>query len=466
MAVFQKYQWINPTLIEDRIDVDYYGAEVINILNKIISQQYDPVSLSELVIKKQSEPQTVSSMFNEFMDDKFKYPVLTMKNLKNFYIDYSNAVFINDEDFYKLIDFELKPGMIIYGLTGSLGKASVVPSNISKAITNRRIAQICIDENKANPYYIAAFLNTEFGLTQFYRLSTGGVQPNLRLEDSMKVILPLPELKIQNYVGNKIRNAEQLREEAIVLKKEAERLLRKSISEDNVLNIFNENMSLTKWVNQEIIETGRLDADFYKEAYVNFDEYIFQNKDNFTKLKDIASLSKKRVDFNRIKETFVYLDISSLNEDTGLFEKNLICKKDAPNRAQKLVCINDILISTVRPNRKGIGIVTEGFENQVASTGFALLQANKNPFFLFLLLQNDIITKQLIRFTSGGMYPAISEEDLMQVFVPIVDQYVVDQIEEKVKHYLINMERAEKLISQAIQDVVSIVEGTFDESNS
>ena len=67
------------------------------------------------------------------------------------------------------------------------------------------------------------------------------------------------------------------------------------------------------------------------------------------KISTYCSLSKKRFNPNKYnKEYFKYIDISNVNNNTGVFEYQLVNINEAPSEQGKS-SKNDI-ISTVRPN--------------------------------------------------------------------------------------------------------------------
>jgi type I restriction enzyme S subunit len=70
----------------------------------------------------------------------------------------------------------------------------------------------------------------------------------------------------------------------------------------------------------------------------------------------------------------------------------------------------------------------------------------------------------LIRFTSGGLYPAISEEDILEVYLPIVDKEYQERLGSMVMKSTLNLLQAKNLIFEAKQDVEDLIEGKFDES--
>jgi type I restriction enzyme S subunit len=184
------------------------------------------------------------------------------------------------------------------------------------------------------------------------------------------------------------------------------------------------------WINEEVV-TERIDANYYHVSHIQLNK----SKIPMLKISTYCSLSKKRFNPNKYdKEYLKYIDISNVNINTGVFEHQLININEAPSRARKKVSKNDIIVSTVRPNRNAVSIINIEDEDLVASTGFAVIECKKNidNYFLFAVLKTDNSVSQLVRKTSGGLYPAISEQDVMEIEIPIpspeIQKYIGDKV--------------------------------------
>lgn len=76
-------------------------------------------------------------------------------------------------------------------------------------------------------------------------------------------------------------------------------------------------------------------------------------------------------------DTIRYIDVAAVENRRVLAVKE-IPLESAPSRAKRIVKSDDILISTVRPNLKHFCLIRDAEPNLVASTGFAVISANKN----------------------------------------------------------------------------------------
>lgn len=139
-------------------------------------------------------------------------------------------------------------------------------------------------------------------------------------------------------------------------------------------------------------------------------------------VSDVAHLANDRVNPARSssRENFNYIEISGVNSATFEVAANKVKCASAPSRARKLVRVGDVLVSTVRPERRTMGIVPEELDGAVCSTGFAVLRCRSiDPTVLCLLMKSDFVNEQILRNNVGIAYPAINEECLLGILLPI-----------------------------------------------
>jgi len=190
----------------------------------------------------------------------------------------------------------------------------------------------------------------------------------------------------------------------------------------------------------------RIDAGYYHPVYLRNEKII--EKKNFEFLRNVVSNDYEN--FKPNCDYFNYIEISNINLETGEYIiKKIPCKK-APSRAKKLVSKDDIIISTVRPNRNAVAIITHDIKNLVASTGFCKLTTKRiNPKYLFILFKTFFYRDFLVRKTTATMYPAVSEDDLINLKIPIPPTTFQKQIENLALSAYKEREKADKLYKEA-----------------
>ena len=138
------------------------------------------------------------------------------------------------------------------------------------------------------------------------------------------------------------------------------------------------------------------------------------------KMRKIADLNPYKITKEFRFETIEYLDISSVG--SGYITKPKIMKlSEAPSRAKRLVNDGNIILSTVRPNRRSFYFFKHAKDNLVVSTGFAVLQAKKKviPKFLYYLINDYKFTGYLTKSAKGSAYPAVDEEIINNAILSI-----------------------------------------------
>lgn len=148
------------------------------------------------------------------------------------------------------------------------------------------------------------------------------------------------------------------------------------------------------------------------------------------KIKDICIINKNSIKKNNYPNIIEYLDTKNLvnGEFKDIINLNRFFDK-IPSRAKRLVQKNDILISTVRPNQKHFGFITNMQSNYVVSTGFAVITANQNlvnPYYLYkyFTLEKIINYLQNIAENSTSAYPSIKPSVLGELSIDLPSRNV------------------------------------------
>ncbi|MCH5221425.1 MAG: restriction endonuclease subunit S [Muribaculaceae bacterium] len=176
---------------------------------------------------------------------------------------------------------------------------------------------------------------------------------------------------------------------------------------------------------------GRLDSKFFNPKYVQIIKTI--SAVNHCCLSDVATFSSESWNQEDYFETtFPYIEIGAVDTITGeILNIATVEKKKAPSRAKKIARRNDIIVSTTRPNRGAISMING--DMYIVSTGFSIIRDISNCIlrdYLFIVLRLHSSLEQMMQRSSGGNYPAITEEELKKILIPLppikVQQQIVD----------------------------------------
>ncbi len=129
------------------------------------------------------------------------------------------------------------------------------------------------------------------------------------------------------------------------------------------------------------------------------------------KLSEVIEINPDSIKQDYKHKIIEYIDISSVG--TGeLHGTSRYIIKEAPSRAKRLVRHGDIIIATVRPNRRSFLYVKNPPDNLVVSTGFAVLRAKPevDSRFLYFTINDQLFTDYLANNAKGAAYPAVDTE--------------------------------------------------------
>ncbi|EPE0163009.1 restriction endonuclease subunit S, partial [Escherichia coli] len=134
------------------------------------------------------------------------------------------------------------------------------PSEVNEANCSSEVIYLKMKAS-SDPYYLVSYLNCDQGQKAFKRLGRGTIIPGVSLLDVPRLPIPKVSEFVQKYIGDKVRQAEQLRAWA--------KLLRTSVDAHlNSLNLpINEPPALLNRVSAQTME-DRLDPRPYRTHYL------------------------------------------------------------------------------------------------------------------------------------------------------------------------------------------------------
>jgi type I restriction enzyme S subunit len=142
----------------------------------------------------------------------------------------------------------------------------------------------------------------------------------------------------------------------------------------------------------------------------------------FVKLKDIVQVNTGTKNPSKTPDApFQYVDVAAVDNIkktiTGARE---LMGSEAPSRARKVICADDILVSTVRPNLNAVAKVPTELDGQIASTGFCILRATKAlPEYLFFFVRSEAFVQKISNIVAGAMYPAVTDKQVLDQIIPL-----------------------------------------------
>lgn len=204
---------------------------------------------------------------------------------------------------------------------------------------------------------------------------------------------------------------------------------------------------------EEISLANRWDGEFYRPYFRQLGEKLSRickhELTNFA-APSVTPFSPESV------EAFQYVEISDIDLTTGEAASKFIPSSETPDRAQFLMQGGEILVSTVRPNRSGIGLLPCSAKGFVASSGFAPLLASNDRWrsYLFVWLKLQAITDWLDRHSKASMYPAVTPADILHVPILKPNNNLLEKVHSIVKTIEATLLRGKQLYPEAEQELL------------
>jgi len=223
----QNIYWINPEILENRLDPLFYNPNYLNLLNAINSSPYETKILSELsknIISGQRPKGGVKYIKDGVPSVGGEH--ITSEGNFNF----KNIRYIPEQFHENKKKSWIKPFDILIVKDGATtGKVAIVPKDFpfKECNINEHVFKIEVEDNY-NPYYVFSYLFSSLGQEQINRLISGAAQKGITRDaiESIRVIIPSKE--IQKNIADEVKRRKEENER---LKKEAEEVVKKAKKE-------------------------------------------------------------------------------------------------------------------------------------------------------------------------------------------------------------------------------------------
>ncbi|WP_412514793.1 restriction endonuclease subunit S, partial [Shewanella indica] len=320
--------------------------------------------------------------------------------------------------------------------------------------------------DKADSHYICAFLKSFHG----QRLLEAGIsgstgQLNLSNEHIKSIPLFRPDDEAQKYIGDKVRQAEQLRAWAKVAEMTAKELF------DDCVDWSSEVLNVGKINKISVSELdGRLDLKYNSPARLALLRHIKNKEIKTTYLNGLVDISAmigwKGLTTEYYTSSGPWL-LRGVEFRDGVIEFEKLVSVDLDKYLeQPQIHLKEGDIAFSKDGTIGKAIVIPELSNDMAAgSTIARLRPKQsleiNPYYLELVLNHDFVQVQVESFATGIAQPHITQEWIAQLVIPRVKDE--ESIGESLKlHHLAN-NHSKKLIQAAKTLVEALIEGQLTE---
>lgn len=415
--------------VEETLNVEYYHPKYLELEEKL---ERGPFKLRKL--------SDISKLITDGDHGKIHcvqegIPFLTSQNIMEEEIEINNVRYITREKHEELARSKLASGDVLLTKTGRIGIATVVPKEIGECNIIAHIARIVLKKD-INPYFVATFLNSQYGRFQTERFSHKGTRPEFKLVEVEKIRIPVVDKQTENEIIEMMQNAYKEKKEKIHT---AEKLL------ESVNDIFLKELriKLPKIEDRKTFSIscsnleGRFDVDYYQPKYMSALRALYKGKYEVESLEKFIRDIKYGASLKAYKEGEIpFLTIQNLKAGTLDLTEILYVKTEDKDKLTKsdFVKIGDILIS--RSGSIGITAVISKETRNFAFGSYMIklcLIKGTNPKYISAFLNSKLGSLQTQRLRTGTIQTNITIPAIRLIKIPVPLRPTQDKIVEEVR---------------------------------
>jgi len=334
------------------------------------------------------------------------------------------------------------------------GAIGIIPSQYSRALFTAEFPIYEIDTNVIHPVYLQLYLQS-LAFKNLINSIVSGASGRKRVKptDFENLYILVPAMKTQEGIVNDWNKAQM---EAQELKTAADKLEFSIddliLSELGMKKINTENNNTPFTVRFQDLE--RWDTYFYrKDFYAMRKQLNFIKSDKLGNKASFITRGWKKNDFP--SGSFRYIQIGDVNKSNGIQGFVNTSVSEAPSRATQIIKEGDIIISTTRPYLAAFSEVNAEYDGCVASSGFSVIEKTESDLdqsYLLEFLKSSGGLKQIEQRMTGASYPAITQEELEKIMIPLPPINTQREIVKKVtimrkRAYMLRLSCSNKLQS-------------------
>lgn len=373
--------------------------------------------------------------------------------------------------------FIIKEGQFIVSkIDARNGAFGVVTNEVDNAIITGNFWTFDVDYDLINPHYLSLITTTPEFIRFCEKSSTGTTNRHYLQQDLfLEVEIPLPPLneedakkrglstevtqeKLVADYNRKIKEAEEAQQKAQQKEAEIETYLYNQLGIQKA-----EKKELKKGLNfVRFKDIDRWDA---LEQSIGIVRQLYNAKYPVNSIGKSFEIVKRS--WNKKKsenEYFYYVELGAIDPNIGILSSKKVKVNKAPSRASQTIKKGDFILGTTRPYLKKFAIVTDEYNNNVCSSGFAVFKPNNKEYNLVYLkevLMSDIGTEQFKNKMTGALYPAITNSQLREVKIPFPTPEIQSEIANTItikRDQIKSLNNHSQILKQqAIKDFESII---------
>lgn len=380
------------------------------------------------------------------------------ESVKNGWIDKSSCRQISAKHAATLERSKLRKHDVLITKTGIyFGRSAVVNDEFVGANTIAHVGLLRL-KKQINPYYVSTFFNGIYGYSQLRRRGLKATRPEIKLIEFQDITLALPSKLFQDKIEQVVNLSYKVFNSANSAYTRAEILLLNTLGMSN-FTPSQEPVNIKSY-KESFGHSGRLDAEYYQPKYEQVLENIKKSPhqklsyfiENYStgypyKSEDyIEDSGVPLIRINNIKKG--YLDLS--NTAYLPIVQTVLSEKDIANEGDILLSMSGTIGNTC--------VIPSGVTALINQRIMRFTPKNYDSLVLMLTLNSIIGESQLERIGTGGVQTNISNGDISEIIIPIIDIATQNQVAKLIQQSFALKAQSEYLLDVAKRAVEIAIE--------
>lgn len=407
--------------LQERIDAEYYSPDALEAEGKLVSygnfkgfeklveSGYRVVYHGIDSVSNLHESQTVIFVSPRDIDDSGSISFETATRVPQYYLDeYPKGI--------------AEAGELLIEVKGNVSKLAVVPEYLPNGLLISGSLYKAKLKTDYDSWFVMSFLKSSIGQVLKKRLTSNTIINFITKDELYSLPIALTHKTVQTYIGDKVRQAERLRERSKSLEYNAKLLL------DASLNWTKELESKSIYRRVKVAELDhRLDLNFNSPNKLQLFEYLREHKVTLEPLAKLAEISAmigwKGLTTEYYTNHGPWL-LRGVEFSNGLIDfDSLVSIKQHKYDEQPQIHLLEGDIALTKDGTIGRAIVIPKLTNELAAgSTVARLRIHSdcqaNAYYLEYVLNHPVVQIQIMSFASGIAQPHITQEWIARLQIP------------------------------------------------
>lgn len=438
----------------DRIDAEYFQPSFLHIAMALDGKGVKLGSLGKLVCSAFYPPATqlYESGDIPFIRgvDVISYPIIDSKQpferIPQYFIDQNRTV------------KTVSAGDIIITKVGTPCYAGIINHDLQYAALTRTVLGIInIDRKLVDPFYLVAFLRSDYGFYQLMREREQQIQLQLTLERVARINVPIPPMDIQNRIGELLQLYYSTLNDSNRMFKEAGDIL---VRELNISDISP--MSKTVYFSNfsSMVASNRFDAEYFQPKYQRIVENLQSSyPSNIVSVNDVVEIltnghTPLHHDLTQGEVTFLTAEHISDYFVNFQSEKRILYTHHENELKRTALNIGDILV-TIKGRVGNAAIVEElhGPTNINQDVALLRLRRDIHPYYFVGFLNSPVGKAFVEQICTGQINPFLGLGNLRRIPFPVPSEalmnHIGDAIQLKIREARMLRKHADEVFDEA-----------------